>query len=303
MRVCKKWNIPSKKLLYQTIRFQSVLQRQKFFDAIQQDFSIKSPKSSKEINGMPVVMIPRRSSLRMKKSTGNRDLIQSLDFGLRPRNVTTNEPPLPCTKPILQSPLRMSIDTNTLPSPTTTRITNINLNGDTFISSGIKRNSIPRLAKIVQVSTNSVSTNPLENSIVETRYGEWQDRFVSPFMPLVAQYLSHLKHLNICGCHLNAHDFSLALENLVRLESLDVSYSTLKSDGIESISRYCRHKLQKLNVSGIFKLGRNKPHTIILIAMFCSALKQIIALDCPEMYPETVTEAHAISNSRIEFIQ
>ena len=84
-----------------------------------------------------------------------------------------------------------------------------------------------------------------------------------------------------------------------KLERLDISFSTLKSDGVELIGRYCRTKLKWLNISGIFKLGRNKKYALISIVANCSDLLEIMAYDCPEIYSETLEECLDLCNGKI----
>lgn len=137
---------------------------------------------------------------------------------------------------------------------------------------------------------------------ITSPYGSWADRFISPFAPLISQHIPHLKALSLCGCHINGTDFVVMLECLRQLEHLDISYSTLKNSALEYIPRYCRHKLKTLNISGIFKFGRNRGETLILISTFCEALIEIIILDCPEIGWDVLDECIHLTGNRINYI-
>ncbi|KAJ3329958.1 hypothetical protein HDU91_003715 [Kappamyces sp. JEL0680] len=152
-------------------------------------------------------------------------------------------------------------------------------------------------ASILSVSTGD-SGSPTEK---DAPYGEWSHRFISPLLPMVSSLLPHLQELSLCGCHINDNDFITMLRHLTLLVRLDISYSTLKTEGVNSVSRYARHKLEWLNISGIFKLGRNRQHAIVNISAHCTALKTIVALDCPEIYEETLDDCKLACGGRIEF--
>jgi hypothetical protein len=134
-------------------------------------------------------------------------------------------------------------------------------------------------------------------------YGKWEDRMINPFLPLIASYIPHLMHLSLSGCHINDWDFANMLEQLSFLESLDISFSTVKNEGLEGVSRYCRFKLKWLNVSGIFRFGRNRPVVLAAIVQNCKALKILVVKDCPEIdKDEHISEFRNLSSGRVTFV-
>jgi hypothetical protein len=262
-RVSKRFYGITKPTIFKKIQFDRLEMRDRFFDALGNQFhQLKSPSS-------PKPLLRRRASLRSSNSS---KLIQSLDFGLRPRNMAPNEPPLPCSKPI--SPTRMLVDSpiGTIPIPT---------------EQGPSSQG-PRLQRKLQ---------SVEDEIV---YGTWEHRFIARYIPLVIT-LPHLKELIICGCHVSASDFITMMQQLTQLQRLDISYSTLKSDGVSCISRYCRVNLETLNMSGIFKFARNRSRVLLDIVLQCRGLLQVIVKDCPEIYPETLDDAKGL-NQKITFV-
>lgn len=148
-----------------------------------------------------------------------------------------------------------------------------------------------------------ISANGSYIKVDPDAYGKWEDRFVNPLLPLIASYIPHLKSLSLSGCHINDWDFSNMLEQLKLLERLDISFSTVKNSGLEGVSRYCRHNLNWLNVSGIFRFGRNKPKTIAAIVQNCIALRTMIVQDCPEIdADEHILEFQELCEGRVDFL-
>lgn len=289
MRVNKSFYQTGRKLLYRHIRFYSVLQRDKFFELLSlSSNSVASPTSSTimspEISSpgeAPAVRIPRRRSPRINRPSDLANLIYSLDFGLRPREMSKREPQLPCTR-VKTSPIRAGPSISDSPV------------GEPPNRSGV-------VSRMSDNLSQRRSNTPVLNLKTET-YGEWNDRFVSTLMPKLAELLPNLVQLNLCGTHLSKNDFTIVLSGLTNLEWLDVSYSTLKSDSVSLISRFCRTKLQFLNLSGIFKFGRNKGSLVVDMTMYCEALSKIVLIDCPEFYGEHLEECEQLCAGRIEFI-
>lgn len=110
-------------------------------------------------------------------------------------------------------------------------------------------------------------------------YGTWKDRFISPFLPLIP-YLVNLSILNLSGTHMNDSDFQ-GLMSVVNLAVLDISYSTIKDKGMQSLAR--QKRLRSLNVSGIFRFGRNHQETLMAILHACKEMKKLIVRECPEL--------------------
>jgi hypothetical protein len=441
MRVSKRWNKTTKKILYKNIKFTSVNQREMLFKCLHSvDHGILSvsPRRSgiisvsprrrstiSEINDLdlvtpPRVILARKGSLRSHVVSQTAQLIESLDFGLRPRLLKHNEPELPCSKQILASPIQISTISEVPPSPAfAVGRTRSSMSVAPFpsIRTGVHipaRHSVSTISQtnpsafrskstnsmsIVSESTTSLepprnlahlrseftmtTTSPKRitpssamsldsprspgawqgrwdlrsNSNIEqshrsvpsededenqdqlsslkseeispiisparrerpispilslsnvsssneqtSPYGSWSHRFVSPFLSMITQNIPHLKKLSLCGCHVNGNDFTVMIELLTSLEVLDISYSTLKNNSLEAISRYCRHRLKLLNVSGIFKLGRNRAQTLVLISAYCEGLEKIIALDCPEFFLENLEECQTICDHGIEYV-
>ncbi|KAI8897062.1 hypothetical protein BC833DRAFT_595190, partial [Globomyces pollinis-pini] len=149
------------------------------------------------------------------------------------------------------------------------------------------------------VSTESPVFSDSEG--LDSPYGSWSHRLISPLLSHISRYIPHLKDLSICGCHVNNDDFIILLDSLTQLEKLDISYSTLKTKAVQRIGYSCRDKLRELNVSGIFKLGRNKPEAIYDISAFCKGLNKIVMNNCPEIYDDVLIECKELCNNRIQF--
>jgi hypothetical protein len=291
-RVSKRIYPIAKSRILKSIHFESLTERNLFFETLSKSFYERKSK--------------------------NAGLIQALDFGLRPRVMLPNEPPLPCSKPI--SPNRMALDS---PRITTINTSRWNLGGSPDrmaisptrtslrISTRSTSSTSPtRVSKTTRSPTRTspsrMSTSPSAKSPTKVkstmteRYGEWNHRFISQYIPHITTHLPHLKSLNLCGCHLNAHDFMTILTHLKQLRHLDISYSTLKSDGVSSIARYARN-LETLDMSGIFKFGRNRTSCLVDIVLNCGDLEKLVLKDCPEVYPETVEEIQSL-NSGVKLI-
>ena len=341
MRVSKSWQKSATRICYRKICFTSVKQRESFFTMLENasfkskvsaNSSERSPaKQSPSRPGPPPVVIRRKSSLRnQKKESDIAKLIFSLDFGLRPRDLTVSDPHLPMTRVVLpqtqtQNPASISISPSSvmsLDSPvksTTTMMPSLNQPSELARRTSSRLKVVESPAKTsAGKSSKTVSTSPTRQRVgaglsvsttasimedseeAQTSYGAWAHRFVSPLVPKIGVLIPNLKELSLCGCHVNAQDFGAVLQ-ATRLNRLDISYSTLKTDGVQLISRYCKTNLKHLNLSGIFKLGRNRSHALVGIAMHCIDLTRIVALDCPEIYPEIAAECAVVSNNRITF--
>jgi F-box-like len=337
MRVSKTWYQSAKRLCYRKICFNSVNQREAFFamleDASLQGQStspIKSARSSsrsRSPSSPPAVVLRRKGSLRnYNRGSEISKLIYSLDFGLRPKEFQASEPQLPMTRAVPPPPQRQKPPPLFVsPSAVKSLDSPIRSTTSVILDTPLTRRS-PRLATFQSPSKSTTkndsrtnSTSPVRqrvgaglsistigsaltdsDSTISSPYGTWAHRFVSPLVPKIGIYIPNLKELSLCGCHVNAQDFGSVLQ-ATRLIRLDISYSTLKTDGVQLISRYCKTALQYLNLSGIFKLGRNRSHGLVGIAMHCTDLTKIVALDCPEIYPEVLNECEVLSNGRIKF--
>jgi hypothetical protein len=77
----------------------------------------------------------------------------------------------------------------------------------------------------------------------------------------------------------------MLIQGLSYLTHLNVSYSTLKGNALLDIKSL--RGLVELDVSGIFKFGRNRPEYLLSIV---SDLDTLIMKDCPDVYPEHVQE-------------
>lgn len=322
MQVNKNWMKLSKRIVYRHVRFTSVKQRERFFACMQRTHhrssEATSPTKRKQSaaitysgNMPPPLRIIRKASFQAHHAPSeNANLICSLDFGLSPKHLQPYEPDLPMsTKAVLGSPNR-TVSSPTSPTAQTPvtrsirRVNNMTLESPiitrSMIRAGLtKRNESVAHGQKVESTTSVSELLPSMPSTCTTAYGAWNHRFVSPLLPLIGSLIPNLKELSICGCHVNAADFGVMLQSMHMLKRLDISYSTLKSDGVELIGRYCRSKLGWLNVSGIFKLGRNKKYALLSIVAHCDDLAEIIAHDCPEIYQETLDECVALCNGRI----
>ncbi|KAJ8326943.1 hypothetical protein QVD99_005295 [Batrachochytrium dendrobatidis] len=152
----------------------------------------------------------------------------------------------------------------------------------------------------MQTTATSVTTTTTLSSVASitplTPYsGAWENRRISRFLEPLAAHCPNLRSLSLSGCQVNDYDFVDMLKHLVYLEHLDISYSTLKRSGMEGIARYSRYHLHTLNVSGVFRLGRNTPAVLIEITMHCGELKTLVALECPEFYAEVEEECRQVN--------
>jgi hypothetical protein len=224
-----------------------------------------------------------------------------------------SEPDLPCTKKV--SPIKTQIESipdGDLTSPasaTSENSVSSPVRMGLYISKNPGEQIGPSGSKIVLVNNETQMKRDLKkkpglvlNPPKLAPYGEWKDRFVSQYLPVVADCLPHLQSLSLCGCHISHGDFVLVLSGLSMLTNLDISYSTLKTESISSIAQYCRHRLEKLDISGIFKFGRNRGHSIVAVTAYCQKLSLIIAKDCPELYPEVIEECLAVSIAKVQII-
>ncbi|KAJ3274912.1 hypothetical protein HDV01_001776 [Terramyces sp. JEL0728] len=319
MCVSKSWHNSSSRILYSKVKFTSVAQREKFFSCLQNMGSYKpstrfrpasalrhSPTktSTKHDPSMPPpVVLRRRSSLRSHTVAPMAKLIKCLDFGLAPNSLTRSEPNLPSAKSVLSTPKTPGLPISALslesPIPFSSERRASTTEPPKFTRPSSSRVENIREKPALRIETES---QILKIEDLKSPYGSWSHRFVSPSLPLVGQLIPHLKGLSLKGCHVNASDFTILLETLTQLEILDVSYSTLKTPGLSQISRFCRHRLVHLDISGIFKLGRNKSDTILDISAYCTGLKKVVALDCPEIYDDILEDCKALSQNRIEFV-
>ena len=195
--------------------------------------------------------------------------------------MSKKEPQLPCTK----------VKTSPTKSPTL-------INAQSPLGLDNRNGVVSRMSE-------SLAQRRKNTPIIETKpevYGEWKDRFISVFVPALSEMIPNLVKLNLCGSHLTKDDLAIVLSGLKKLEWLDISYSTLKSDGLSAVARYCRTNLKYLDMSGIFKFGRNKVSFVVDIVMFCEGLKTMVMLDNPEFYKENLDECYHLSAGRIEFI-
>jgi hypothetical protein len=313
----RTWSKLSKRVAYRHIRFTSVKQRERFFSCLQiAQMNKISASKRKQISPQesspdkpPQVRIARKASFQIQNiPTEAANLIRSLDFGFHPKHLKPHEPELPMSsKTILSSPTSMSPTSSSI-SPVSRSlgiVQNLSLESPIVTRSMIRAGLTKRVDSVAprQRVAASSSTNSFTDSASppSENYGAWSHRFVSPLMPLIGSLIPNLQELSICGCHVNSSDFGVMLQSMQRLERLDISYSTLKSDGVELIGRYCRNKLRWLNISGIFKLGRNKKYGLRSIVSHCSDLSEILAYDCPEIYEETLSECLEICHGKIKF--
>ncbi len=318
MAANKRIGAIAKKQAYKKVVFTSLSQRTQFFEILSKLPSSnsghfpaakggKSPRSiSPTSMNPPSTCLPRRASVRINGPSESAKLVRALDFGLHPSVVKARESDLPGMKPVLSKKVEetavfspqtafsnISFDL-ALPSPIVRSPTRLQLTSSPL--------QTPPLRKRVGNSILTVSTtsSPSTSPTITSPYGKWSHRFVAPLLSQVSQLFPHLCELYLCGCHINDQDFTTMLSLLPRLTRLDISYSTLKTSGVAAISRYCRHKLTWLDVSGIFKFGRNNSDTLLKIAFYCEALTVIVALECPEIYKEVVGDVVQINN-RIDF--
>ncbi|KAJ3313084.1 hypothetical protein HDV04_002401 [Boothiomyces sp. JEL0838] len=263
---------------------------------------------TKHDNSMPPpVVLRRRSSLRSHIVAPMAKLIKSLDFGLAPNPIAKVEHSLPSNKPILSTPKTPSLPLSALslespiPFGSERRMSTTVPPKHTQSSPSSSNSKLENIREKPSLHIET-ETQVVKKEELKSPYGSWSHRFVSPLLPLVAQLIPHLKEISLKGCHVNASDFTILLESLTQLEKLDVSYSTLKTQGLSQISRFCRHRLIHLDISGIFKLGRNKSDTILDISAYCTGLTKIVAFDCPEIFDDILEDCKALSQNRIEFV-
>ncbi|KAI8905014.1 hypothetical protein EDD86DRAFT_212057 [Gorgonomyces haynaldii] len=295
MRVSKSWNQMATRLVYRDIVFKSVKQRERFFSSLTEHTPLsptKSPKSPSKLRELqspvpPPVRLTRKS---MRKMPLRVQCVRSLHFGLGPRMVSPVQPQLPSVKSVLSgSPLVGSpeqLSTMSSPSREPTAVSPMGYTRHRPGSLQTPQSAPGRLTVYI----------PKE----EEPYGAWEDRFINPLLPFVGYYFPHLKSLSISGCHVNDFDFIAMLEQMQQLEFLDMSYSTVKNAGLEGVSRYLRHSLVTLNVSGIFKFGRNRTKTLLVIAQQCQKLKDLYCLNCPEVDAEDVEAIREMSENKVQ---
>nr|KAJ3404045.1 hypothetical protein HK105_003970 [Polyrhizophydium stewartii] len=147
------------------------------------------------------------------------------------------------------------------------------------------------VATAAPAATTQQQTGTASPEKVLTPYGDaWDHRFVSKFLEPLGAFCTNLRSLSLSGCHVFDHALEELLPRLPHLERLDISYTTVKRQGLAAIARSCRTRLEWLDISGIFRLGRNRGEVLLEIAACCHGLRTVVALDCPELQSETLSE-------------
>jgi hypothetical protein len=201
--------------------------------------------------------------------------VRSLDFGLRPidsyaSSLTTSHHPTAIHKTTVFTPTgAIEISTTTQP----------------------------------QLEQHHPNSNPPYGS-------QWKDRFLttasatSVDLPSLTASLPNLKHLSLAGSQIldPAKILSESLANLANLQSLDISYTSLKGSSLDSIlcggegeggdnkpdnlSLGLSHTLTRLDVSGLYRFRRNPVKILVRVVERCTRLKELVALNCPDISRE-----------------
>ncbi|KAI8923181.1 hypothetical protein BC831DRAFT_472258, partial [Entophlyctis helioformis] len=235
------------------------------------------------------------------------DARMSLDSPIRfnPRHAVTDRPLAVDTRPSgsgtqLESPAPMSVVAASSPSSPSKdmAISPIRPSSDPSTDQG--PSTVPRQQPSSSLTVTATAEPGFASPAVSAAtpsYGEaWEHRFVSKFLQPLAAFCPNIRNLSLSGCHMYDYAFDEMLRSLPNLERLDISYTTLKRAGLEAVATHCRHRLMWLNVSGIFRLGRNKTSSLIDIAMHCRLL-------CTMVSDETVVECLEISGGRLSVVR
>ncbi|KAJ3086721.1 hypothetical protein HK102_012632 [Quaeritorhiza haematococci] len=115
-------------------------------------------------------------------------------------------------------------------------------------------------------------------------YGSlWEHHFVSPVLVLVSEHFPFLRELRLSRCQFQDAALEPVLKRIPFLRYLDVSYSSIRTLGLRYIAEYCQTHLEALDVSGVFRLRRNKASVLVDIAENCRALKIITMYRTPDI--------------------
>ena len=300
---CKSWYRVGIKHLYERVTFRSFNQREGFFKLLASDIKLSPTTlipclSSSPSRALKSPKSPTPTSIRPKRKTYLLRIFQPglfvkrLDFGLGPRALILN---------------------NTIKGVTKKRRSgSINRKSSmmSIVESPVKQRRKGVAGSILTVNTASSSTlveSPVNSGMLTTSTSEsygnkWDHHFVSKYLETLTQFCPNLQVLSLAGCHIFDHAFEDTLKALPNLVHLDIAYTTLKKSGLESVAKYCRFHLETLDISGVFRLGRNDDDVVTNIVINCTKLKRIIANECPELYNDVAAECLRI-NPKLQLIR
>ncbi|KAI8916524.1 hypothetical protein DFJ77DRAFT_460157 [Powellomyces hirtus] len=268
LTVSRAWYADVERLLYRSITFTSLAQRNAFAasklcSGRHRALAVEMKWVSEETQGEPSSPASAAASAQPVAA-----LVKELDFGFRP---TLVGPPLTPTPTPTPTPESSSPSTPTS-SPSTTATTTPN-------SIALAADQICLSASSSSSSLASISSSSTDN------YAAWQNRSISPLLVLISNRLPNLTTLGLAGCQFDDSIFADAIERLTRLTNLDLAGSNIKAQGLRAVAN-CTN-LASLDLSGIFRFKRINPQHLTRIVSSCTQLTQLTLHQCPDIYDAT----------------
>ncbi|KAJ3162584.1 hypothetical protein HDU88_006617 [Geranomyces variabilis] len=291
LTVCRAWHAEAERLLYRSITFTSLAQRNRFAA----DRLCCSPAHRALASEMRWCEKPHpddttdstMTDTDLKNAKRITALVRELDFGFRPP-AALSRPVLPTTataaaiSPVAPTPTPQSSSPSTpASSPPTTPII-------APLSTATTPNSIALQHQQQLLPHQRPDQKSSASSSVP--YGAWQNRTISPLLVLVAARMPNLTTLCLAGCQFDDGVFADALATMTRLIALDLAASNVRRHGLTAVATSCT-KLVRLDLSGIFRFRRIPARHMTDIAAACRALSTLIVHDCPDLSADTRAEA------------
>ncbi|TPX65713.1 hypothetical protein SpCBS45565_g04936 [Spizellomyces sp. 'palustris'] len=99
--------------------------------------------------------------------------------------------------------------------------------------------------------------------------------------------------------------FAEALAKLPELTKVDLSFSSVKWEGLQGVAQHCQKRLRWLDISGIFRFRRLRPTLVADILEHCNSLSDLVINQCPDLhgctdkwqkqYPHVILSASQLS--------
>ncbi|KND04457.1 uncharacterized protein SPPG_00186 [Spizellomyces punctatus DAOM BR117] len=139
----------------------------------------------------------------------------------------------------------------------------------------------PTLQPAALPNSVAIAASLLESSLP---YGVWEHRFVSPLLLMISHRCTHLSYLCLSGCQFGDSIFAEALAKLPELTKVDLSFSSVKWEGLQGVAQHCQKRLRWLDISGIFRFRRLRPTLVADILENCTSLSDLVINQCPDLH-------------------
>ncbi|KAJ3008352.1 hypothetical protein HKX48_008577 [Thoreauomyces humboldtii] len=277
LTVSRTWHAFAERQLYRSITFTSLAQRNRFAARLCSDRHLDLAIEMRWMTAQEVA-VRRATWSAVPVGTPPRKLVRSIDFGFKP-SVTTPAPPSNPT------PTPVSSSATTPTGSPVIRPTSASALG------------LPNSIALAAAHLNSGPSSSSYGNLPDVHaYGAWPHRAVSPLIVLIAHHLPDIVHLNLAGCQFDDGVFAENVPRFTNLRTLDVSCTNIRNMGLAAIASSFPG-LIILDLSGTFRLRRNRSSHLANIVQGCQSLQRISVLQCSDV-AEAVVEVRETTRDR-----